>query len=187
MNQQEKETDVIVLDAVKSTVSSYINTNFNGTANEVLTEMVLPGAIDLICDAIKMFADKTFRRDSYYYDVRHPNNDGYSRRIKSAENYHKTTAEARQQQARGINRIYGINYYPIPSKGKAVIAIQELKRIIKSDGYATVADFYDSVDDVPISTDWEWGWYNIDNAQVVSAGNVYNVRLPKPVAVTKRI
>ena len=78
----------------------------------------------------------------------------------------------------------GITLYTIPSAGKAEEVLTELVGIIKRYKHATVADYYQLLDVTPAKTDWNYGWFDLDDATIVRYKNEgYVINFPKPIAL----
>lgn len=62
----------------------------------------------------------------------------------------------------------------------ACVVLNELKTILKEDGYVTLADFYEAVDVDHKFQDTLVGWKNLDTAKVIrSRGRTYSIAMPR--------
>lgn len=77
----------------------------------------------------------------------------------------------------------GVTLYTIPSAGKAEEVLCELTAIVKRYKHATLADYYQLIEAPVVKTDWNYGWFDLDEAKVVRYNGEYMISFPKPVAL----
>ena len=167
-------------------VSNYINTDFDSIGEEILYTHIIPGALDLVCDGVKLFVDRIFRRDSTY-DYR----TGRTTNQSVASNYHNASNRGSNPRVGAPNRIIAVEGWAIESMGKATYVLQEMKNRIRTNHQVSVGEFYELCGECPASTDWCWGWTDVNvfnsTSRIVRHGTYYTIKFPKVQSLVNAI
>lgn len=175
-------------------MGEYVSTNVKETGYNVLIDVVIPGTIDVIHQALVAIVDNTL----HPYTSRNKNGTSSSvnRSSSAADRYHRSYKREyeKQQQTTQSNqteqdRIELAYNWRFDDEGQAQITLEYLRDCIDKTRSAAVAQFFDSpgVREVPKAADWEWGWTDLSERNGVrviairSFGRVqyYQIRLPK--------
>lgn len=197
MSEEQAKKD----NSVSSLMKDYVSTNVKDIGYNVLTDVIIPGVLDVIHQSFITFADNIF----------HPygNNNSSTRYIREhkygnrADMYHDSYKSSnpqsrdydRQEQLK-MDRIAAVHDWIFDSEGDAYSTLLYLRDRIDSSEVATVADFYDSkgVGETPKPNDWKWGWKDLSDKRGVKVVPVrtmgairgFQIRLPKAEAVNSK-
>lgn len=148
----------------------------------VLVDVVIPQIKDMAAEAARealervIFGDRggPSRRPGSYRPgpTNHTNYSRYSRP--------GTPRPTRDEGPNASLRSDDIEYIVLRSRSEAQGVIDGLDATIEKYGQATIADLKSLINWSAELTDQDWGWENIETAQIRRSGNGYALNLPKP-------
>lgn len=76
---------------------------------------------------------------------------------------------------------YGVVAVRIDTYGNAQSVLGEMIGLLKRYSHVTVADYYQLVGVTPKKTDWNYGWFDLDDVNIVAYAGGWLLQFPKPV------
>ena len=165
-NEMRKFTDVFISEDISS-VKTF-----------VLTEVIIPGVLNIIEDAITKGIRMALRGEA---GVR-------SDRSGSKVNYSRFSDRRDDRGYRGSESIRsrsGLDYDDIifATRGEAEAVLDQMERVIDTYGVVTVADLYDMIDETAPHTANKFGWSRLGSAEARSCREGYVLKLPRAMAL----
>lgn len=152
--------------------------------NYVFMEVLLPGARDMVADAITQYVERrifggarsTMRRPGPRTNV--GSTPGYV----SYNRYSKPSNEnPRQGISAQAKATHNFDELILENRIEAMEVLEKLGIIIEKYEQASVSDLFELVGETGSFTDQRWGWDNIRDADIQRVREGYLLRLPMPI------
>jgi hypothetical protein len=173
----------------KRFTSVFIAGDSDSVMRYVMMEVLLPGAKDMVADAVTQYVERmvfgesrsTNRRSSFRGSGASSPGAGYVSYNRFAQ---KPSHENPRQGISAKSRAtHNFDQLVLETRPEAEEVLDRLFDLIAKYEQATVADFYELAGETGSFTDQKWGWTDIRGSEVQRVRNGYLVRLPSTVAL----
>lgn len=156
----------------------------------VVMDVIVPSAKNLISDALTTAVERFFFGDGRG-QVRRGSGSSYgpytpynraSTSSRSAGAPPWRTDDRREMSPRG-RATHDFREVLIDNRQEAGMVLDALLEMIQMYDVATVADYYDACNISPEFTDRQWGWTNLDAAEIIRDRGGYLIRMPNPISL----
>lgn len=167
----------------KSGIGKFFSSFFTEDAPKikefVLSDVIIPSAkkaiTDIVTNSIHMMMYGSDAR------ARNVNNPVTKISYKNYSSYSNNNPGFRQPTARTT---YSYDEIIFANRGEAEMVLDAMYEIIAKYGFVKVADYYDLVGTSGSYTDNNYGWPNLQSAQIVRLSNgEYTIKLPKALPI----
>lgn len=159
--------------------------------NYLLNDIVIPAAKDLVLDVVEgmLHGHDTPRMGNRYYRSVGRGGTTYTAFFGNGLTK-KIGAPARlspgYDDSGNVDIIDNSNYAAVAfrSRGKAEEVLLNMRDRVEALGHASIGDFNDLARRKGEAVDYNYGWYNLDDARVSRVGGgAYVIRFPKPTSI----
>lgn len=153
----------------------------------VLTEVLLPGARDMVADAATQYVERMIFGESRSTS-RRPGSRGVSAGTPGYISYNRFANKPSHEAPRaGISAksraTHNFDEIVLDTRHEAEAVIDGLFNLISKYEQATVADLYELVGETGHFTDSAWGWTDIRGSDVQRIRTGYLLRVPEPISL----
>lgn len=170
----------------KRFASLFIAGDSDSVMKYVTMEVLLPGARDMVADAVTQYVERMIFGESRSTSRRtgfRPSNTGVPGYV--SYNRYSPGKPSNEAPRAGISSkaraTHNFDEIIIDSRPEAQEVIDRLSFYIDKYGQTTVADLYELVGETGSFTDQKWGWTNIRDADIQRVRDGYLLRLPVPI------
>jgi len=145
----------------------------------IFTQVVIPGIQKLISDSIKNGIDWLI------YGVRGISSQGGSKNVTYTNFYDRNKAANTPLIPNSASKqnVYSVSDAVFVDRGIAEETLLRLKESIDRYGMASVADFYDLIEQPHAYTECKYGWRNLDDATIDRVRDGYSIKFPKIIVI----
>lgn len=154
-------------------LSSFVAEDAENIKSYIISDVLIPTIKNAISDTIDMFlfGEHGRRRKS-----------STSSKI-SYRDYYERKDDRSNSRTTLIRSGYSYDEIILDSRGEAEDVLTRMDELLENYGMVSVADLYDLVGVSGNYTDNNYGWFNINNAEVVRVSDGYLLKLPKVVSL----
>lgn len=167
--------------AVESAVDAFVNEDIPNIKQYLISDVIIPTIKNTIWDAFTNTLDMVL----YGGTGRARKNVPGSSRVPYVS-YNKMS-DNRAGSSRGsddrMRSRYDFSYIVFSNKQDADEVLRQMDAIMDEYKLVKVADLYDLVGEPCNHVDFNYGWQNIRNAQVMRGRDGYYIQLPKPLPI----
>lgn len=167
---------------IQKIVSDFLAEDLKTVKNRILIDYIVPmiknGVWSVVNSAISiaLFGEDRSRGTSSNYGARAQQNS-YDRYYQGGQN--RQTNQTQPPIRRSINNV------DFEFRGDADDTLFRLRDAIRLYGQSSVGDLWDLMGVTPDNTDYNYGWYNLDDAYIRGVAGGYRLVLPRPVALNR--
>lgn len=190
VTEKKREIKAVTTSTVKSkskmqrVMDNFVHRNTESIKDYVIETVLIPaitsgisGIGDIIIDSLIEGVGNLF--ESGGFDIHRDHKSSTTSYSEYYRKRHRHGKDDRDEEYEGNKRL-SYDEIVVPTRSKAEAVIAELKLIIREDGRATVAQLFETVEQLPTWTDNNWGWRSLDSADWVKVRDGYLLKFPQP-------
>lgn len=157
-----------------------------GAANSVISDVIIPQIKDMAAEAVKevierlLFGDRGYshRRSGPYRPSTPTHHTNYSARYSGRP--HTSRPPIREDGPNASLRTDDIEYIVLGSRNEAYEVLDRMNATIEKYEKVSIADLKSLINWSADLADQDWGWENLEHAQIRKERNGFSLNLPKP-------
>lgn len=181
LQNQEKKIEKVASGKIKkkSGMSKFADTfmaeDRRNVKSYILNDVVLPWVKDLIYTVVANSLSM-----SLFGDTNHTNKQ--TKNTAYRYSYGSCFGSSKLPQTNRVqNTSYSYDDILFETRGDAEMVLSGLDDILERYGMASVADFYELADITGKYTDYNYGWKNLQTAEILRVSSGYMIKFPRPV------
>lgn len=171
---------------LQKVVGAFVSRDVNNIKDYIVETVVIPsitsgisGIGDIILDSLIEGVGVLFSSAGFNIDERktHGSKTSYSKY------YNRPRRDRDYDDYEDVRERRDYDDIRVRTRGEAEMVIDRLRQIIEEDKYATVAQLYELVGQIPVYTDHRYGWKSLDSADWVRTRDIkypYLLKFPQP-------
>ena len=167
---------------IQKIASDFLAEDLKTVKDRIIADYLLPmiknGLWRVVNSAISiaLFGEDRSRGTTNSYGSRTQQNS-YDRYYQGGQNH------PANQNTQSVKR--SINNIDFEFRGDADDTLFQLKDSIRRYGQASVGDLWDLMGVTPDNTDYNYGWYNLEDAYIRAVAGGYRLIFPRPIALNR--
>ncbi len=158
--------------------NSFFKSNCKDIGQYVVKDLVIPYSKKLIWEILSNAISMTL----FGEESRTVSSQSRKKNTKSRVSYSKYYDEEDEPRRQVRRRsVYSYDDIKFEDRGEAQEILLAMEDILDRYGMTRVSDMYDLANMTPNNTDYNYGWFNLNKAEVIRDGRSYIIDLPQAV------